>query len=276
MEESPMSTYCLAEKMKRLEALGINLSVYDNKEGILMPREDGFFVHESFENRFSVILKIPIRPDVAVVLASSGKEKKLTRLANFSSDGHYLTVRNISTHMTGFGSTTKPPDNSFKVISTADGILRVFEIGIATRSYEDMGCLHFLTVQEVYTGQLHFDEALQKVMVPAEEFAGYQNWLSLRELVAEMVDKDSLPRSVTPAPKPLPPVVGSNRGRVLFFNASTGLGLVKLAGDQIAGLHWTKINLDVPFPYVETGEEVEFSTSYTEKGFLKIADVKPA
>lgn len=52
--------------------------------------------------------------------------------------------------------------------------------------------------------------------------------------------------------------------------------MVKIAGDQIAGLHWTKINLNVPFPYVETGEEIVFGTSYTEKGFTKIADVRPA
>lgn len=288
-----MSTYKLADHMQGLSNLGIVISVYaesgkpsgkEFKSEMLekmltertpcQPEENGFLLREDSEARFSIVLQMPARSDVAVVLSSGGKDKRLSRLANLSKI-EYLTVKKVTTEPIMDGCTTKPPNNGFKVISTADNILRLFEISITTRIYQEEGCIHFLTVQEVYKGQLYFDEASQTVMVPEEEYPGYRNWLSLRDLVSEMVDTNLLPHAVTPNPRQIPPVTEPNRGRVLFFNAGTGLGLVRIQDDQIAGLHWNKLDIEEPFPYVETGEEISFSISYTEKGFIKIAGVTP-
>jgi cold shock CspA family protein len=89
-----------------------------------------------------------------------------------------------------------------------------------------------------------------------------------------MVDIKQLPREITPISKEIPPVTEPNRGRVLFFNASTGLGLAKIADNKIAGIHWRKIQTEEPFPYLETGDEVTFRHSYTENGYIKIAGVE--
>lgn len=290
-----MTTYRLANEMKGLADLGIAITVYVNRgkpssgtfkseilEAMLaektpcQPKENGFLIEESNEAHFYIVLRMPTRTDVAVVLASDGKEKKLSRLSNLSENGaEYLTLKRVATYTIMDGCTTKPPDNSFKVISTANNVLSIFEVGIATRIYKAEGCLHFLTVQEVYTGQLYFDEELQDIMVPPEEYPGYRNWRSLRELIPQLVDKDQLPREVRPISKQIPPVTQPNQGRVLFFNASTGFGLAKIAGGQVAGLHWRELNIEEPFPYMMTGDEITFNNSYTEKGYLKLADVTP-
>lgn len=287
-----MSTYILQNELKKLTDLGIDIAVYIRTETDTdtpfkseviekllaeIPQKieaDGFFLAKGGETRFSIVLSMPARSDVAIVHLTGGKDKKLSRLTNFS-ETDYWTAKNVSTFYSADGYTTKPPDNGFKVVSTAGNVLRVFEVAIATRIYEKEGCLHFLIVQEVYTGQLYYDEQLKAIMVPREEYPGYENWPSLRQLVTELTDASQLPREVIPNPKDIPPVSKPNRGRMIYFNASTGLGMAKIAGNQVAGVHWKELNIDVPFPYVESGEEIEFEFSHTVKDHKRLVKVTP-
>lgn len=290
-------SYNLPEQLKILAQLGITVKAYSfpkyegpkkdllgilRNEEPLQPEEDGFLFREDEKAHFYLVVEMPLSDKLRAVNVSGSENKILTELNNVrdqEQDNNSVFIKGIGTHfvvVNGIkeGCSTKPPMNSLRIVSTLDNIFKMFEVGIATRSFEKEGCLHFLTVQEVYKGQLYFDTKTERISIPAEEYPGYRNWDSLRDLVEEMTDWRELPISVTPEIPDYSSPQKINEGVVSYFNFSTGMGMAKLSDNCSGGVHWKQIADGKRFPCFLPGQRIKFSGTYTGK-MIKLIDVKP-
>lgn len=284
--------YRLAEMMTALDSLGIRLSVYrsvESKKGKskaevlasldeqapLQPEEDGFLLREDGPTNFFIAVRMPRTKELACAIITGKEEKTLSLLTNFSrEENKYVTLKSIPTYPVYGGYSTLPKDNGFRIISVADNTFRMFEVAIASRLFPEEGSLHFLTVQELYQGRLYYDEGTSLVKIPADEYPGYENWPSLKTLVKEMVNPEDLPRNVETSSSSHPVVTEDGRGRVLFFTLATARGKA-MTKDGIADLHWTAIDLEERFPYVESGQEIIYTDVDRNHPIPRLLGVKP-
>ena len=283
--------YRLANELKKLSELDIKVSVYLNsgskdirtkaeifasieEKTHLEPEEDGFLIQAN-DTRFLICLEMPDTDQLKAVIVLGGNGKELSLLSNFSTNGSYKTLKTVPTYPVYGGHSTLPKDNGLRIISTVGNQLRMFEIGIASRLYVSEGSLHFLAIQELYSGQLFIDENTGTVEVPAEEFPGYANWPSLRAFVLKMVVTADLPRTINPTRHELPEITKDGEARVLFFNVSTGLGKALIKSGVAANLHWKQLDIEERFPFVETGQELIYSGTAQTKTGIQIIGVKP-
>jgi len=286
--------YKLAPELAKLKKLGVSVEVkfrnstQKDKREILSaenvkPEADGlvFQGENGVQRAFSLVVTLPAREDIAAVIIQGKRSEFVNRLSPVNVSTDSLTfVRNVSTCQVYGGFSTKPQDNSIRIVSVKNGKLQIFSLAITTRLYdEEKGAHDFLVVQEMYRAKLfrHREElvAEDEIVTDSNEYPGFNRWKAMRELVSEMIlpaEKQVLsvfkPRLKV---KSREPKFKDKEGEVIFFDINKGFGFAKTNwGDRY--FSWKNTETKDRLPYFFADQKISFDSIEESR----LVGVKPA
>lgn len=285
--------YSISSELTKLKELGVKVSARMQvlgagrfaKQAILetqsdLPFEtDGLFLQVDKKTSLSmaIVAEALDNPRLAVVLVERVKDQnaKVTRLTPVKTEGgKNFFVRLVSTWelVNGSGHSTKPLDNSLRVVSVEDNFLRVISAGIPSRlRREKKTADHFLVVQEMYSAKLYRDKAGKivvedDIVTANEEYPGFNKWESMRELVGEMIplaERKKLPLLKSRKKAVSKPLLklGQNEAEVIFFDINKGFGFARVA--RVADgrgiyFNWQNSASKDRLPYFFAGQKVVY------------------
>ena len=235
------------------------------------PEADGlvFQGENGVQRAFSLVVTLPAREDIAAVIIQGKRSEFVNRLSPVNVTTDLLTfVRNVSTYQVYGGFSTKPQDNSIRIVSVKNGKLQIFSLAITTRLYdEEKGAHDFLVVQEMYRAKLfrHREElvAEDEIVTDSDEYPGFNRWDAMKELVGDMIS--SVEKQVLPIFEPRlksklkEPKFNNKDGQVIFFDINKGFGFAKTKSGNWY-FKWTQTDTDDRLPYFFTGQKISFDS----------------
>lgn len=284
--------YSLAKELAKLKKLEVGVSVKsrtsEEKDKLsllekcrLSPEPNGLILQIANDTpcAFAIVMEAPNRADLAVVLIEGRRSEMLTRLSPIKVEGEKsLFVRLVSTYPVFGGRSTKPQDNSFRIVSVRGGLLQIASVAVTTRLYdEEKGAYHFLVVQEMYKAKLYRDPsgkivAEEDIVTSDEEYPGFNRWPVVQKLVDEMVppaEREKLAlltkrrRNATPKPVTL----GENEAEIIFFDINKGFGFARVASETGIYFNWQEASTDDRLPFFKSRQIVRYeSVTKTPRG----------
>lgn len=273
--------YKIAPELVKLKRLGVSIEVKprspeqkDKKEILLVesikPDEDGLIVRgeNNIQRFFSLAINAPARDDLAVVIIQGRRSELIDRLSPTKIEYNSLTfIRNVSTHPVFGGYSTKPQDNSVRIVSVKKGKLRIFSVAVTTRLYnEENGAYDFLVVQEMYRAKLFRNRddlvAEDEIVTDTNEYPGFNRWEAMQWLVGKMIsptEKQALP-ILKPKARVLAkdPELNRSEGQVIFFDVNKGFGFAKTQfGNRY--FNWKQAETEDRLPYFFAGQKIKYS-----------------
>ena len=273
--------YKLAPEIAKLKRLGVSVEVkfrnsaQKDKREILStenvePEIDGlvFQGENGVQRAFSLVVTLPARTDLAAVIIQGKRSEFVNRLSSVNTDNNFrIFVRNVSTYPVYGGYSTKPQDNSVRIISVRNGKLQIFSVAVASRLYPDDGAYDFLVVQEMYRAKLFRSReeiiAEDEIVTDSEEYPGFNRWEAMRELVNEMLSREEI--TALPVFEPRlkskfkEPKFNNKEGQIIFFDINKGFGFVDTA-EGATFFHWKGTDTDDGLPYFFTGQKISFDS----------------
>ncbi len=291
--------YKLALELSKLKKLGVLVSVklrtpaekdkvailnrvkqsFDKIEGSFNPYKDNlkpdadglvFKGKNQDERAFSLVVSMPAKSDLAAVIIQGKKSESISHLSSVKIGGRLRTfVRNVSTYPVYGGYSTKPQDNSVRIVSVRNGKLQIFSVAVTTRLYdEEWGAHNFLVVQEMYRAKLfRYREELvaeDEIVTDMNEYPGFNRWEAMRELVSDMIpltEREALPvfkLRIEVEAKDLE-FVTNKEGQVIFFDINKGFGFAKTKSGNWY-FKWTQTDTDDRLPYFFTDQKINFDS----------------
>jgi cold shock CspA family protein len=262
--------YQLKTEVEKLKKLGVYVAikVRDPKDkdkknlaqlggGESVPESDGLFASGENPKAFAIVVIVPAKGNIAVAVPNGSKGEELMVLNPTQNDPETY-VRLVSTYEVLGGRSTKPEDNSVTIVSTKNGLLQVFSVGVVTRIQDNIA-LHFLVVQEMYRAKLYRNPITGEVAVCDEEYDGYKKWPALQKIV-EMTAGEKLPAlpKVKPAKQGDMANLPNGQAEVLFFDVRKGFGFAK-TNEGPRYFHWRQSDTNDRLPYFDKGELVSYS-----------------
>ena len=274
--------YKLAPEIAKLKRLGVSVEVkfrnstQKDKREILSaenvkPEADGlvFQGENGVQRAFSLVVTLPAREDIAAVIIQGKRSEFVNRLSPVNVSTDSLTfVRNVSTCQVYGGFSTKPQDNSVRIVSVKKGKLQIFSVAVTTRLYdEEDGAYDFLVVQEMYRAKLFRSReeiiAENEIVTDSEEYPGFNRWDAMKELVGEMIspaEKQVLPVFAARLKSKLKePKFNNKEGQVIFFDINKGFGFAKTKSGNWY-FKWTQTDTENRLPYFFTGQKISFDS----------------
>lgn len=271
--------YNPAPELAKLKRLGVSVSVKfrapEEKDKVailatesLKPKADGliFKGENKTERAFSLVVKMPTNCDLVAVVIHGKKSEFIDRLFSMRIEKDLLTfVRNVSTYPVFGGYSTKPQDNSVRIVSVKNGLLQIFSIAVTTRLYPEDGAHDFLVVQEMYRAKLFRSlgelVAEDEIVTDTNEYPGFNKWDAMKELVGEMISSEkrrSLP-VFKPRIKVLPkePIFADKEGEVIFFDINKGFGFAKTKWGACY-FSWLHTDVEDSLPYFFAGQKITY------------------
>lgn len=249
----------------------------------LVPEEGGTILQSPNDTprAFSLVVNTPVRSDLAVVIVQGKMSQQVKALLPVKEDeGRRTFVRNFSTYPVYGGQTTKPEDNSLRIVSVRDGLLQIFSAAVITRLFrgQEKGAFDYEGLQEMYRAQLYrneTDEVIAQdfrlgIVTDEAEYGGFNRWPPMQALVGGMIPDKSLLSVLSPllAIPEAPETFGPNQGRVIFFDVRRGFGFANTErGPRY--FNWREGAVVGQLPYFEAGELIRFkdisAASYGEQ-----------
>lgn len=242
---------------------------------VIKPGYDGFLMETDFDQRVEIALTVTVPKDrniQAVVVHSFTKDKTVVNKRDKADgDKPYRQFQKIvKSRMTKDETmSTKHDVNNIRLVVAENGIFQMWEIAVPTRIISATASF-FLTIQRLYRATMYNLDG--KIYMPEHEYAGYQEWAGLQQLLGRMVQAETLPSIRRPIEAPPIYPVANGSHRVTFFCLASGLGLAQTRQGP-AFIHWKELPRNDRFACISKGQLVSGDVVATDKG-LQLKNIK--
>ena len=246
------------------ELVSRELTVQVHSRGKTIPiEEDGYVGRLIGKATLELVVKLNIwsrNRGGILVFSKDGKHNVVLKkdLAQPPEDGRRYQAKMTLRKNSDLVSYTEHPQNTIGIAEiTSDGKVTIHYVALISQNGD-----FFVTVQEMYKGQCYY------AVENGYSVCGFAKWPQLAELVKAACLKMKLeeilasPPTATERekePEPLAADLPQNVGRVLWFDASSGVGAVIIHND-VARVHWSQITRSDRRKFLLVGEYVSFTT----------------